>query len=187
MGLDFDQLFPNRFLKAGQFQGRDVTLTVKSVKLEELEGDKGKEMKAIIAFAETPKQLVLNKTNGLCLKGMFGRSTDAWVGKRVTFWPAPNDFGESDIAIRVRGSPDLAANMQVEIKLARKKPRQVTMMKTGGNQKKGAPPQQKAQPSVPVTNFDKPVDTGPVFGGAAEAPPPEEPPPFGDEPDSLPA
>ena len=128
--MDFDKLFPNRFLKAGHFEGKDVTLTLADVKVEELEGDKGKEMRGIISFKETPKQLVLNKTNGLCLRGMFGRNTDQWLGKRVTFFPAPIDFGDAEIAIRVRGSPDLAADMDVEIKLARKKPKMMKMAKT---------------------------------------------------------
>lgn len=149
MGLDFDELFPNRFLKAGEFKGRDITLKIKSVKVEVLEGDKGKETKGIIEFEKTPKQLVLNKTNGLCLRAMFGRDTAAWVGKCVTFYPAKIDFGDTDIAIRVRGSPDIAKDMDAEIKLARKKARTVKMLKTGG-QKAPAQGQQKAAASPPA-------------------------------------
>jgi hypothetical protein len=161
MGLDFDQLFPNRFLKAGEFKGKDVTLTVAAVDVEELEGDKGKQVKGIITFKETKKQLVLNKTNGLCLRGMFGRDTGAWVGKRVTFWPAPIDFGDAEIAIRVRGSPDLEADLEIEIKLARKKARTVKMFKTGprganGAAKKEAPPAEQALPAEPPPDASAP-------------------------------
>lgn len=131
MGLDFDQLFPNRFLKAGEFQGRDVTLKIKGVKIETLQGDKGEEVKGILSFEATTKQLVLNKTNGLCLKALFGRDTSAWIGKRVTFWPAPIDFGDAEIAIRVRGSPDIPADVEFELKLARKKARKVKLVRTG--------------------------------------------------------
>lgn len=132
MGLDFDQLFPAKYLKAGEFQGKDVTLTVASVILEELPDNDGKpKQKGVITFKETPKALVLNKTNGLSIRGMFGRDTGAWVGKRITFFPAPIDFGDAEIAIRVRGSPDIAKDMDVEIKLARKKARTVRMKKTG--------------------------------------------------------
>lgn len=128
--MHFDKLFPTRFMKAGMFSGRDVTLTISKVVLEELEGDKGKEMKAIVSFSERPMQLVLNKTNGLCLKAMFGPETGAWVGKRVTFFPAPISFGDSDIAIRVRGSPDIEKTLTFELKLARKKPKPTTLQKT---------------------------------------------------------
>jgi hypothetical protein len=153
--MDFDRLFPNRFLKAGEFQKRDVTLTIGGVKLEELDGAKGKETKAILAFRETPKQLVLNKTNGLSLKAMFGRETDAWVGKRVTLYPAEIKFEDSDLAIRVRGSPDLTANVTFELKLARKKPRSVTLQKTGANQPRQSPPTPTPeQPEPPPPDFD---------------------------------
>lgn len=137
--MDFDKLFPNRFLKAGEFQGRDITMTIAAVKLEELEGAKGKETKAIVSFKERPKQLVLNKTNGLSLRAMFGRETDNWVGKRVTFYPAEIKFEDNDLAIRVRGSPDIAAPVTFELKLARKKPRSVTLQKTGAPPPKPAP------------------------------------------------
>lgn len=128
MGLDYDQLFPSRFLKAGEFQGKAVTLTITNVMLEDLPQEKGGDRaKGIICFAEAKKQLVLNRTNGECIKAMFGRDTDAWKGKRITLYPAPY---EGDIAIRVKGSPDIAASMTVEIKLPRKRPYNVTLEKT---------------------------------------------------------
>jgi len=129
--MDFDKLFPGRFMKATDFNGKDVTLTISGVVVEELEGERKKEVKGLISFKETTKALVLNKTNGLCLKAMFGRETDAWVGKRVTLWPAPIQFEDNDIAIRVRGSPDIAAPVTFTLKLAKKKPREVTLAKTG--------------------------------------------------------
>lgn len=128
--MHFDELFPNRFLKAGEFKGKDVTLTIKGVQREELEGDKGKETKAIVSFERTPKQLVLNKTNALCVRAMFGAEVDAWIGKRITFYPAHIEFGDTDLAIRVRGSPDLQADMTFELKLARKKPKPTTLRRT---------------------------------------------------------
>jgi hypothetical protein len=171
MGLDFDQLFPNRFLKAGEFAGKDVTLTIASVKVEVLVGDKGEESKGIVGFKETTKQLVLNKTNGLCIKGMFGRDTGNWLGKRVTLYPAKIDFGDSEIAIRVRGSPDIAADTDVEVKLARKKPRTVKMYKTGQKQQAKPAPKQAQPPKPPPPPEPQAEDS--------EMPPDfEEPPPF---------
>jgi hypothetical protein len=63
----YDELYPGRFLKAVQFGGRQVTLTIKDVDLEELEGEDGKKQKAIVSFTERPLQLVACKTNGLCI------------------------------------------------------------------------------------------------------------------------
>lgn len=129
--MDYDELFPGRFLKSGELKGKDVTLKIANVCTEELPDKKGTKVnkdgervriRGIIAFEKTEKQLVLNKTNGECLKAMFGRNTDAWVGKRVTFYPATVDaFGEETLAIRVRGSPDIAQDMVADLQLGQKK------------------------------------------------------------------
>lgn len=152
--MDFELLFPGRFIKSQQFNGRDVTMTIKAVVLEELEGIKGKQQKGLVSFEERPLQWVLNRTNASALKGMFGRETNGWVGKRVTLYPAPfrdMSTGEETTAIRVRGSPDLKADMTFELVLPRKKPVTVKLLKTGAK-----------------TN-GKPL------------PPPPEPPPISDE------
>lgn len=142
--MDFDQLFPGRFLKAGLFQGRDVTLTIRSVKVEKLPKDGGgEETKGIVAFTETERELVLNKTNGLCILAMFGRETNNWVGKRVTLYPT--EF-EGDLCIRVRGSPDLAGDVTFELKLARKKAKRTVMKKTAGGHSKAAAEPARASP-----------------------------------------
>lgn len=154
-GLDYDQLFPGRFIKSGEFQGRDVTLTIKGIRLEELPQDKGGERaKGIVAFEGTKKEWVLNRTNGECLKAMWGRDTGEWIGKRVTLFPAPfqSSFGDAttDTCIRVRGSPDLTADMRIEIRLPRKKPIQVTMRATGKQAVKPAPKPAPVPPAVPA-------------------------------------
>lgn len=132
--MDFDKLFPGRFIKAGEFNGKAVTLTISAVDLEDLPSDKGDQSKGIVSFVESKRKWVLNRTNGECLKAMFGRNTDDWIGKRVTLYPAPY---EGDIAIRVKGSPDIDRSMTVEVKLPRKRPYNVTLEKTTA--KKAAP------------------------------------------------
>ena len=125
--VDFDELYPGRFVKAGELGGRNVTLTMQDVDIEELEGEDGKKMKAIVTFRETKKQLVACKTNGICLREMFGRKVQEWIGKRVTLKP---DVWNGEPCIRIAGSPDIAADMQVTIALPRRKPYQMTMTKT---------------------------------------------------------
>lgn len=124
MGYDFDELFPNRFLKAGQFKGKIWTLTIAGIRIEEMPSQdkkKGPQTKGIISFRETKKELVLNRTNGESLKAMFGRATDAWIGKRVSFCPKEVEaFGEATLAIRVFGSPDLERDMRAQLKLGQK-------------------------------------------------------------------
>ena len=147
----FDDLYPGRFLKAGNFDGRKVTLTVERCDLEELEGDDGKKTKAIIHIRETTRALVACKTNGICIREMFGPVLADWTGKRVTLFPSE---WNGEPCIRVWGSPDIAAPVVVEVKLPRRKPFKMTMHTTAQN---GAA---KAAEPAPVS------DDGPtVFDG----------------------
>jgi hypothetical protein len=124
----FDELYPGRFLKAGLLGGKKWTLTIKAVDLEELEGQDGPKKKCIIYFRETDLALVAAKTNGLCLRDMFGSKLSEWIGKQVTIFPTI-DPRKGD-CIRVWGSPDIPAEREIEISLARRKPFKMTMRKT---------------------------------------------------------
>ena len=125
--VDWEELYPGRFLKAIDFKGGRYTLTIQAIDLEELEGDKGPQIKGVITFKETDKLWAINRTNGACVKAMFGRKVQEWKGKRVTLFPGTHN-GEP--CIRVYGSPDITDTFDVTIKLPRKKPTTMTMHKT---------------------------------------------------------
>lgn len=153
--MDYDQLFPGRFMKSGEFQGKDVTLKIATIRTEELPDEKGKDgkrVRGIIGFHGTKKELVLNRTNGECLKALFGRDTDNWIGKRVTFFPAPytDSFtGEVGTAIRVRGSPEIASDTNVEIRLPKKKAFNMKMKKTTSGKPAAKPaPEPEMEPGA---------------------------------------
>jgi len=124
--VDWEQMYPGRFIKAADFKGEKVTLQIAAVDLEELEGDKGKQIKGVIRFERTEKAFALNKTNGICLKAMFGKKVQEWVGKRITLFPTT--YGGDD-CIRVYGSPDIEKELEVVIALPRKRPFNMTMHK----------------------------------------------------------
>lgn len=124
--VDWDELYPGRFIKAGEFKGKKPTLTITDVKIDELVGDKGPQIKGVISFKETEKQWALNKTNGICLKELFGRKVQEWVGKRVTLFAATWDGEE---CIRVWGAPHLTEDRDVTVSLPRKRPFSMTMHK----------------------------------------------------------
>ncbi len=131
-GLDWDELFPSRFLKAGELKGRDVTLTISGIALEDLPQDKGgTRVRGILSFNGTKKQLVLNRTNGEAIKALFGRDTGEWIGKRVTFYPAHINMEIAEWAVRVRGSPDISVPVEFELRLPRRKPVPVKLLVTG--------------------------------------------------------
>lgn len=132
--MDVSLLNPTRYLKSQELKG-DATFTIaRPPWLEELAAEDGEEIeKGLISFKETKKLWVINVTNALCIKAMFGRETDAWVGKRVTLYAAPwtdQMTKEATTCLRVRGSPDLAGDVHFILKLARKKPKPMVMKKT---------------------------------------------------------
>lgn len=154
MGLSYDQLFPSRFIKAGEFAGKPVTLTITGVELEDLEKeDNTTKTSPIVTFAETKRQWVLIKTNAQCLVAMWGPDTDGWIGHKVTLYPERDASGLSDsgLCIRVQGSPELTKTITASIKLPRRKPisRKLTPTVKG----------------VPAHDFDE--DTGEVQEPAA--------------------
>ena len=123
--VEYDQLYPGRFIKAGELLGRKVTVTIADVDLEELMGEDNKpKQKATLTFKETPKQLVMCKTNGISIKAMFGTKLAEWIGKRVTLFP---DTWNGEPCIRIWGSPDIERDIEVEISLPRRRPFKKTM------------------------------------------------------------
>lgn len=125
--VDWDELYPGRFIKAVDLKGKPVTLKITAIDMEELEGNKGIQRKGTVSFAGTEKKLALNKTNGICLKAMFGKKVQEWVGHRVTLFPTRHN---DDDAIRVYGSPEIKADFEITIALPRKRPFDMTMRKT---------------------------------------------------------
>lgn len=122
--VDWEELYPGRFLKAVDLKGKKVTLTIAGVKLEELIGDKGPQVKGIVSFEKTEKHWALNKTNGILLKEMLGKKVQAWIGHRVTLYPT---VWNDDDCIRVWGSPEVLEERVVSISLPRKRPFNMTL------------------------------------------------------------
>ena len=98
--MNINEAFPNRYLKAADLNGRDVTVTIKSVEREEIGFDK--ERKLVLAFANTEKLMVCNKTNGIAIAKMHGEETDDWVGKKIILCAKDVEFqGTMTSALRV--------------------------------------------------------------------------------------
>jgi len=139
--VDWDELYDGAFLKAGDLKGKKWTLTIKSVDIYELEGAKGKQKRGVIEFEKTPKLIAINKINGLCLKAMFGRQVQGWVGRRVTIFPdVVKEAGkmQGEPCIRIWGSPELAHDLDVTIHLQKRKPYVLTMHKVAVGAKSDA-------------------------------------------------
>jgi hypothetical protein len=171
----FDQLYPGEFLKAGEFGGKAVTLTITEIERPLLSDGSGNEEPAtVVHFAETPKKFVMNKTNGVCLRAMFGDDPRAYDGKRITLHPVKDDSGlsESGLCIRVKGSPDIDEPIKFRAHVGRKMLTQ-TLVPTANGAKQAAPATERALRDVSMPNATTEPQTGfdAANGEIAEEPP----------------
>ena len=96
--MNINAAFPGSYLKAGDLQGRRVTVTMAHVAIEELGG----EHKPVLYFEGKERGLVLNKTNANIIAELHGPETDDWAGRKITIYPARVEFqGKIVDAIRV--------------------------------------------------------------------------------------
>lgn len=103
--LDGALMHPSEFLNAVELQGRDATVTIEAVKMNDLprEGSSKKDVLPVLTFVGKKKKLVLNKTNASVLVGLYGPHAKEWIGKAVTLYPTTTRFGADTVnCIRVR-------------------------------------------------------------------------------------
>ena len=133
--------FLGQYLTAAEFIGKEPTLTVQKVTLEKVESlkttedDGGGKMRdrVVVYFKEVKdgRGLLLNRTNAEALKEMWGRETNGWLGKRITFHVQQVRVGPKvEPGIRVKGSPELKKPHTFQLKLPRKKAIAYTLLPT---------------------------------------------------------
>ena len=98
--MHIDSLYPSRFLRCADLNGRPMRVTIEALKKEDIGG----ESKVVLSFTNGTKSLILNKTNARAIAKLHGDETRGWNGKNVVLVPAQVDFrGDIVDAIRVRG------------------------------------------------------------------------------------
>lgn len=94
--------FPSPFLKADDLQGKNVTVTIAGVEMQEIGQGAQKSTKPVISFVGKDKGLVCNKTNWNTIIKLYGDETDEWEGKRIVLSPREVEYqGEMVLSIRV--------------------------------------------------------------------------------------
>jgi hypothetical protein len=100
--MELSEIFPSRFLKASDLQGKEHRVKIESAKPERL----GDQNKLILTFVNRTKQMVCNKTNGNTIAEALGSNTDNWVGGEIILFAAtvsgPNGLVQG---IRCRAVP----------------------------------------------------------------------------------
>lgn len=123
----FESLYPGRFLK-GITLLQPLTITIKAIDgAVQLESDDGKkESKVVLHYHDGTKegQIVWNRTNSvLTASALHEPDYTKWIGRQITihFDPTVAFGAEKKGGIRVLGSPDLKDEIEVAIKMPRRK------------------------------------------------------------------
>ena len=100
--MRIDELYPSRFLRFADLDGKPMRVTISGTAREDVFG----ESKVIMSFADGTKQLILNKTNARAIAHILGDETSAWRGHDIMLVPAQVPFkGDIVDAIRVKPAP----------------------------------------------------------------------------------
>jgi hypothetical protein len=105
------EVFPSRFIKAADIEGKDdVVVTITNVTVEEV----GDDQKPVARFKGAEKGLVLNRTNWDRIAYIAGNDdSDAWPGVRIGLYCELVSFGgKTGPAVRVRPPGKQAAAAQ---------------------------------------------------------------------------
>ena len=101
-----DELFPSRYLKSSDIEeaGGELLGTIKEVGTKTMPDGK---IKAVVAFEEI-KPITLKLARKDVIKGLYGKETDMWRGKKIVLYNAEVSYcGEITTGIRVRNEvPD---------------------------------------------------------------------------------
>lgn len=150
--MDVGLGFLGTYITAAELVGKEPTLTIERVTLEQVESMKinddagtGKMKDRVIVYFKGAKRgWLLNRTNAECIKELWGRETDAWVGHRLTLYTTSVRVGPKvEPGIRIKGSPELDKPHQFDLRLPRKKPTPMTLVPTG---------KQPPTPKVPISD-----------------------------------
>lgn len=134
----------SRFIAADEFEGRDVTLTIKDIFVEDMTDFDGEPSKAgVVSFMETERQWRLNSTNRSRMATIWPKPSDA-IGRRITLMAAPESKSPSGVAVRVKGSPDLDGPTQTLDPIGLGKSRKFTLVKTADKSTAAPEPKQDA-------------------------------------------
>ena len=99
-----DEVFPSKYLKAADLNGKPVTVTIEGAPLETLKNPEGKEqIKTVLYFRGSKKMLPLNMTNWDSVADICGDNTDDWPGHRIELYPDRTQMGSKIVdCIRIR-------------------------------------------------------------------------------------
>jgi hypothetical protein len=147
----WDELFPGRFLKHSHLNGREVEVTIERVYNTEIDGKLAQVARIAPINGVVQRDWGLNKTNGYCLRAMFGETIRDWFGKRVTLHESKVEHGreKGKPCIRICSSADIEKEAVVVIDFHTKRIKPFTIrIRPGMHAKQPAKEQASASPKA---------------------------------------
>jgi len=93
-----------RFIAGEDLDGKEVTVTIDKVGIDEAFNGREKEDVVVVSFKEADKMMVLNKTNAKVIAKIAGsQNVEDWTGTKIILRPQMvNAFGQQTLAVRVK-------------------------------------------------------------------------------------
>lgn len=102
MGIDVNNVYPSKYLKASDLQGRTIKVEIATAAMEKM----GNDTKLVIYFKGKEKGMVLNKTNAQQIAAVYSPNTDGWLGKEIKLYPGKTQFnGQTVDSLKVEVVP----------------------------------------------------------------------------------
>jgi hypothetical protein len=99
-----DEVFPSKYLKAADLDGKPAIVTIKTADLEVLKSTDGKEeAKIVLRFGGKKKCLPLNRINWDTVADILGDDTEDWPGGKIELYPTTTEMaGKTVDCVRIR-------------------------------------------------------------------------------------
>jgi len=99
-----NEVFPSKYLKATDLNGKPIVVTIESAPLEVLKNPEGKEQhKTVLYFKGAKKALPLNVSNWDAVAEICGEDTEDWSGGKIELYATKTHMGGKVVdCIRVR-------------------------------------------------------------------------------------
>lgn len=107
-GFTVELMFPGKYVKAEDLNGKASTVVIESIVKEDLIIKGGKKKPSWVATMKgKTKHFVLCKTNVLSLAVLHGSTLECWLNKKIVLIPDVDMCGREEVAcIRIQGSPE---------------------------------------------------------------------------------
>lgn len=102
--MHYRLMYPSEYLNACDLMGKDATVTIAKIEMEDVPGADGtRKKKPVVHFEGKQKRWPMPKTCAKVLAGRFGTDTDKWIGKKVVLFPTTcQAFGQTVECVRIR-------------------------------------------------------------------------------------